>query len=139
MAKKKTVAIVDDDVDILNSVKQILEKNGYNVCPFDNGRDFFRNLNEGNEPALIILDIMMPLMSGWEIHRRLGENPEWRDIPIVFLTSRINDTAEEMYKRYGVKRIKKPFDIKDLIKSIDNIVCNRKKHQKEMKESYQNT
>ena len=75
---------------------------------------------------------MMPTMSGWEVHRRLGENPHWRKIPVVFLTARTNATAEEMYERYGITHIKKPFDINEFKESIKEIVFDKQKYSKLM-------
>ena len=122
MANKKRIMIVDDDKDILTSVRQILESNGYKVYSFDNGRDCLKKLKEGKKPTLMILDIMMPEMSGWEIQRRLTENPKWKRIPIIFLTGRDNETAVNMYKRYGIEWIKKPFDINELKSCIERIL-----------------
>ena len=96
------------------------------------GEPYDIELEEGVKPSLIILDIMMPLMSGWQIHRKLGENPDWKGIPIVFLTGRSTETAIEMCNRYGVQHIKKPFDIKDLKQRIENILFERQKYSKEM-------
>ena len=124
--------IVDDDPDILLSVKQLLEACGYKVYQFDNGRDFLEALNKGKKPSLIILDITMPIMSGWEIRKRLEENPRWKSIPVVFLTGRTNETAEDMYEQYGVDHIKKPFSIKDFIESIERILDSRRKYSRQM-------
>lgn len=132
MANKKRVMIVDDDPDVLVSVKQILEADGYKVYTFDNGHDCLRELDKGKKPTLIILDVMMPLMSGWEIHRRLGENSRWRKIPVVFLTGRTNETAEEMYERYGITRIKKPFSIQEFKERIEEILFDKQKYSKLM-------
>jgi DNA-binding response OmpR family regulator len=136
MANKKRVMIVDDDPDILISIKQILEAEGYKVYTFDNGEDCLKELDEGKKPTLIILDVMMPTMSGWEIHRKLGERSSWRKIPVIFLTARINETAEEMYKRYGVAHIKKPFDIVEFKERIENILFNKQKYSKAMCKCY---
>jgi CheY-like chemotaxis protein len=125
--------IVDDDPDILLSVQQILEASGYKVYTFENGLECIKKLNEGKKPSLIILDVMMPLMSGWEIHRVLGEHPRWKRIPVVFLTGRINDTAKEMYKRYSIEHIKKPFNIKEFKEKIEEILDEREKYAKKMR------
>ena len=128
MANKKRVMIVDDDPDIRLSVKQILENSGYKVYSFENGRECMRALNESKKrPSLIILDIMMPEMSGWEIHRQLDSNPNLCEIPIVFLTGRTNETAKEMYNRYGTEYIKKPFNIKDFKDCINRIIKSKNK------------
>jgi len=133
MANKKRIMVVDDDKDIRKSVKQILEKNGYKVYSFENGRECLKTLKEGKyKPSLIILDIMMPEMSGWEFQRKLDENIELSDIPIVFLTARSTETAQEMYRRYGVDYISKPFDINYLISSIDKITNSKEKSEQKV-------
>ena len=91
--------IVDDDKDILLCVKQILEANGYKVYSFDNGRDFLKALEDGKKPTLVLLDVMMPEMSGWDVCRRLEENLSWNRIPVVFMTARASQTAEDMHER----------------------------------------
>lgn len=132
MANKKRVMIVDDDPDILLSLRQILEKEGYKVYTYEEGAECLEELKKGTKPTLIILDVMMPVMSGWEIHRRLGEHPEWRKIPVVFLTARVNATAEEMYQRYGITYIKKPFDLKEFKERIETILFDKQKYSKLM-------
>jgi len=124
--------IVDDDPDVLISVKKILEAEGYKVYAFNDGHECLRKLKEGKNPTLIILDVVMPIMSGWEIHRRLGENPNWKKIPVIFLTGRITETAEEMYDRYGITYIKKPFDIKEFKKSVEEILYDKQKYSRVM-------
>lgn len=127
MANKKRIVIVDDDPDMRKTVKQLLESSGYKVYSYENGLDCIKNLRQGKyKPTLIILDIMMPLMSGWEIQRRLSENAQWKDIPIIFLTSRTNDTADDMYARYGADFVKKPFDINDLKARIEETINGKK-------------
>ena len=132
LANKKRVMIVDDDPDILKSLKQLLEAEGYKVYTYEDGYECLKGLKEGLNPTLIILDVMMPIMSGWEVHRRLGENPKWKKIPVVFLTARLTETAEEMYQRYGITRIKKPFDIKEFKVRIERILFDKQKYSKLM-------
>jgi len=124
--------IVDDDPDVLVSVKNILESEGYKVYTFEDGYECLQELKEGKKPTLIILDVMMPIISGWEIHRRLGENPNWRKIPVIFLTGRITETAEEMYNRYGITYIKKPFNIQEFKESIKEIIFDKPRYSKVM-------
>jgi len=126
VANKIRVVVVDDNRDILCSVGQILEARGYKVYLFDNGRDCIKYLNETKKPpSLIILDIMMPEISGWEIHRRIQEMKNLSHVPILFLTARSNSTALDMYDRYGVEYIIKPFDVKNLQENIERIITAR--------------
>ena len=132
MTNQKKIMIVDDDPDILFTVKHILEADGYKVFTFENGWDMLRELDKGKKPSLIILDIMMPVISGWELHRKLGENPRWKKIPVVFLTARDTETARQMCERYGIIRIKKPFDINDFKGKVVEVLLNRPKYSKVM-------
>jgi len=119
--KKKKIMIIDDEHDILFSVAQILKLSNYEVTGVESGRECFEILQQGEIPDLIILDIMMPVMSGWEVQRKLEGNMDWKDIPIIFLTARTTPTAEEMCRRLGRDYITKPFDVNDLKKRIDKI------------------
>lgn len=132
MANKKRIMIVDDDKDILLCVKQILEKNGYKVYSFDNGRDFLKVLEDEKKPTLTILYIMMSEMSGWDIRRRLEENPSWNCIPVVFMTARSNETSEQTYERYGIGYIKKPFEVNDFKEIVGSIANSKQKYSKKM-------
>jgi len=117
--------IIDDEHDILFSVSQILELSNYEVTGVESGRECFEILQRGEIPDLIILDIMMPVMSGWEVQRKLNENIDWKDIPVVFLTARTSDVAREMCKRLGTEYIAKPFDTKDLENRIEKVLKNK--------------
>jgi len=126
LANKRRIIVVDDNRDILCSVGQILEAKGYKVYLFEDGQDCLNYLKETKKPpSLIILDTMMPVLSGWEIHRRIQDTEKLNHIPILFLTARSNSTAKDMYDRYGVEYIIKPFNIKDFQENIERIVTSR--------------
>lgn len=123
MANKKRIIIADDEPDILSTLTQIFELEGYKVYSFDNGRDCLWALETWKAPPLLmILDVMMPEMSGWEIHRRLQSKSKWKKIKIVFLTGRTTETAIDMYKKYGIEYIQKPFDLDHLKGRIKDIL-----------------
>jgi len=125
MANKK-IMIIDDDPDILSSIGQVLQSNGHTVISIQDAGECFKRLKKGEKPHLIILDIMMPVMSGWEVQRKLDAHPEWCKIPIIFITGRKNETVKEMGEKYGVDFIEKPFEIKDLEKRIDKVLKTRR-------------
>ncbi len=119
--KKKKILAIDDDPDILVSVGTILEKSGYEVICAEGGRqaiDYLESDDPDMKPDLIILDIMMPIVSGWDVHRELKCNSKWKDIPVIFLTARGTETAKEMAADRGCLYVRKPFDVKDLKKKI---------------------
>ena len=122
MKKKKTIMIVDDDPDTISSVEGILTKSGFEVIGVDNGREFFETLTNGTIPDLVILDIILPVMSGWDIQRKLKRNSNWEGIPIVFLTARTTEAARDMGKRLGDAYIEKPFEIADLKKTVNDVL-----------------
>lgn len=123
---KKKIMIIDDDPDIRSTIEQILESQGHKIISVCDGFKFFNKLRQGEKPNLILLDIMMPAMSGWEIQRRLQANPSWRQIPIIFVTGRTTETSKEMCKKYGIDYIEKPFDINTIKKRVRKALMKKK-------------
>ena len=119
---KPKIMIVDDEHDVLSSVEKVLKSSNYDVISLDSGEKCFDHLKRGEVPDLIVLDIMMPVLSGWEVQRRLERNIDWKDIPIIFLTARTTDAAKEMCKRLGADYVIKPFDINDLKTRIERVL-----------------
>jgi two-component system alkaline phosphatase synthesis response regulator PhoP len=70
---------------------------------------------------------MMPKMNGWEVFDRLRANPEWKNIPIIFLTARTDEFAEHAGALIAEDYIKKPIEIKELKTRIDNVLKRTKK------------
>ena len=118
---KKKIMMVDDEKAIIFSVKVGLEdiNAGYEFIGVNSGEECFHALKRGEIPDLIILDIMMPEMDGWDVFDKLRENSAWSDIPIVFLTARVDDVATNAGKFLAVDYISKPFEINDLKQRID--------------------
>jgi DNA-binding response OmpR family regulator len=121
----KKVMVVDDEEDIRLTVGQILEVSGYEVIPAETGQDCLEKM-ERERPDLVILDIMMPGMSGWDVAARIKENNDWSHIPIVFLTAKGDDMSVGMGGLASVEYIVKPFDVIKLKESIDRILKNKK-------------
>jgi len=130
MALKKII-IVDDEPDIILSVKQFLEKSddGYEIICTDSARQCLDLLNKDQIPDLIILDIMMPEMTGWEFFDTLKENSSWANIPVVFLTAKTDAYSKKFGSISGNDYIKKPFDLKNLKERIDKILKNTSQKQ----------
>ncbi|MBN1860201.1 MAG: response regulator [Candidatus Thermoplasmatota archaeon] len=120
----KTILIVDDYADILVSVKQVLESisDKYHVIGVDSGEKCLQILQENQLPDLILLDIMMPGMSGWDVAARIKEDDRWRDIPIVFLSAKGDDMSTGIGHLTSEDYIVKPFDIMKLKECIDRIL-----------------
>jgi len=120
----KTVFMVDDEPSVRYTVKQGLEALDpeFNVVPVESGEKCFEMLESNLVPDIILLDIMMPGMNGWEIQRRLKEKLEWRSIPIVFLTATGDHTSRKIGRMISEDYIEKPFKISELKQRIDKIL-----------------
>ena len=119
--------VVDDEEDQLFTIKKTLEyaEKEYEVITLNNGNNCLQYLKNNEKPDLILLDIMMPEMTGWELYDKIKENDDWRNIPVVFLTARTDETAEKAGKFFGEDYIEKPFDSEDLIKRINQIITSQ--------------
>ncbi len=123
-ASKGTILVVDDNPDILDIAKTILESNGYGVQTVNNGLDVFSLLEE-QKPDLIILDIMMPHMDGWKVLKQLKGNADYSSIPVILITAKIQQ--ENMVRGYEMGAdyfIPKPFTSAHLI-NITNLLINK--------------
>jgi len=118
----KKIMIVDDNPDILLSIKNGLEvvAGDYEVIGVESGEKCLELL-ETETPDLILLDIMMPEMSGWETFDKLKGNASWGKIPVVFLTARTDRVAKNAGGFLGDDYIEKPFEIAELKRRIDEI------------------
>lgn len=80
------ILVVDDDESTRNSVREILEDDGYRVETASNGQEAIEKLEGGDLPALILLDLMMPVMDGWQFLSHQKTRPTPRHVPIVLLS-----------------------------------------------------
>jgi CheY-like chemotaxis protein len=122
--KKNKVMIVDDNQDIVDMIKNGLENldRSYEVTGATSGKECLQLLKNGNLPDLIILDIMMPEISGWEVFAKIKENKDWRSIPIVFITARADPSTKGFARIPSNDLIEKPFSIIDLKQRIEKIL-----------------
>ena len=119
----KTILVVDDEPDILLTVGQTLEMYGYKVIQAKDGVDCINKLNELDcIPDLVLLDIMMPDLSGWDVAAKIKENPKWQEIPIVFLTAKGDTMSIGMGNLAAEDYIVKPFDVRDLKERVEKIL-----------------
>lgn len=119
MSKNKTILVCDDERDIVDVLNYNLTKEGYNVISAYNGQEALQKVN--SKVDLILLDVMMPQMDGIEVCRRLRENPETRNISIIFLTARNSEIDEiKGLEAGGDDYITKPISIKKLLARINS-------------------
>lgn len=120
---KKKIMIVDDNPDVLFSVKNGLEDidTDFQIQGVDSGEKCLELL-ETESPDLILLDIMMPGMSGWKTFDKIKENNKWNGIPVVFLTARTDKVAKNAGGFLAEDYIEKPFNLEDLHQRIKSAI-----------------
>jgi len=122
------VMVVDDNQAICQAMTIILKKQGLSVCQAENGKIALEHL-ERNKPALILLDLMMPVMDGFEFLEHLRNHEKWYSIPVVILTAKFLTAEEQAYLNQHVETIfQKDFYDKDaLILHIHKLVSDKLK------------
>ncbi len=112
------VLVVDDDADIRTVIRMTLEEDGYRVVAASNGQQALDRIVE-MQPAVVLLDLTMPVMNGWELNGRLKEMG--LAVPVVFMTAAFRARAEaEMHGAAG--HLTKPFDLEDLVHTVERFV-----------------
>jgi two-component system chemotaxis sensor kinase CheA len=122
MANK--IMIVDDDPGVIYTIKNGLESLGanYDIITAENGKECLDLLDDNEVPDLIILDILMPVMSGWETFQKIREKLSSDELPIIFLTARKDQIAKNAGGFLGEDFIEKPFKLPDLKQKIEKIL-----------------
>jgi two-component system alkaline phosphatase synthesis response regulator PhoP len=120
---KKKIMVVDDEENLVELVKTILEREEFEVISANNGQECLNKLKEV-KPALILMDMMMPNMSGRETTEKIRANPKTKNLKIAFLTvARFSEVGKDTLKKMKVlDYITKPFDNNDLVKRVKKLV-----------------
>ncbi len=127
---KTTILIVDDEEDLLDLIEYNLEKEGYEVLKATEGQEGI-DLAHEQDPDLILLDIMMPGMDGFEVCDIIRQDPDLKHKPIIFLTARSDEESEiDGLNKGGDDYIAKPISTKKLLSRI-NAVLRRYKDTRE--------
>jgi twitching motility two-component system response regulator PilH len=106
---KKRILVVDDNRMLAMTAERVLQKQGYETASALNGPEGLQKAQQW-KPDLIILDIVMPGMDGYEVSRQLKRYPDTVDIPIIFLSSKGNTDETEGPPIVGLKEINKAFN-----------------------------
>jgi CheY-like chemotaxis protein len=115
----KTVLLVEDDADIRDSLQDILEDEGFDVIPAANGKQAidFLTLNEPAGADLVILDLFMPMVSGWEVLERMTGDAKLNDIPVLVLSAAATPKPE---RAQGF--VRKPFSLEAFVSRVHGVV-----------------
>ena len=118
--EKKKILIVDDEMDIVETLRFFLEQEGYECITAFDGIEALNKARAEN-PGLILLDIMLPKMNGYKVARLLKFDEKYRHIPIIMLTAKTQDIDRVLGIETGADGyLTKPFDIKNLLNVIKN-------------------
>lgn len=112
---ERSILIVDDDTDLRTGLVELLEHETFAVRSAENGRDALAALQTGPRPSLILLDLMMPVMSGWEFIEAASKDEALASIPIWVMTA-LPPGAPTPDNVFAV--VRKPFDVAALIRAL---------------------
>tara|TARA_B100000212_G_C27220918_1_gene467217 strand:- start:350 stop:718 length:369 start_codon:yes stop_codon:yes gene_type:complete len=115
----KSILIIDDDLSILETVKKILNLKGFKVLTASNGEAGLSMVKNENDIGLILLDLMMPVMDGFEFLESRAQDRELADIPVIVLSAGEDRPNAKNYDIHKV--ISKPFRFNQLLKEIEVI------------------
>lgn len=124
----KKILVVDDEKDQLFVIEQAFKElysDEYEVISAKSGKECLKILQK-QTPDVIVLDLMMPQMNGWEVFDKLKENPKWRSIPVIILTARTDGFAERAGELIAEDYIKKPIDMEEFKSRIDMVLEKKK-------------
>jgi chemosensory pili system protein ChpA (sensor histidine kinase/response regulator) len=117
-----TVMVVDDSITVRKVTARLLERNDMHVIAAKDGIDAVSKLQE-NIPDIMLLDIEMPRMDGFELATHVRNEPRLRDIPIIMITSRTGDKHRQRAMQIGVNRyLGKPFQESELLENIQALL-----------------
>jgi len=113
------VLLVEDDLDVRDTLQDLLESQGLDVIPAANGKQAidFLTLNDPPGADLVILDLMMPLVSGWEVLQVLTADPTLRRIPVIVLSALPISRPDR-----ALEIVRKPFTLEKLVTSIRSVL-----------------
>lgn len=128
MSNQATILIVEDDYNLLQGFREILELQDYNVLAAANGKEGLKIMQDCERPPdLIVSDIMMPLMNGYEFFDAVHSETRWAAIPFIFLTARSDKADIRLGRSMGVDDyLVKPFNAEELLDVLDSRLKRRR-------------
>jgi CheY-like chemotaxis protein len=115
----KTVLVVDDEYDLLTTLIAILEGEGYATEACSDGREALERLGS-ERPDLLLMDVMLPRMSGAEVARVIDDRPELQGIPVVLMTS--VPTGKARWSGHCRAFLQKPFSLSTLLETVEAVI-----------------
>lgn len=120
---KTKILVLDDEESLRLLLCDNLEFEGFETVSAGSGKEAIE-IARKDKPALAVIDIGLPDMDGWEVCRRLKEQPETKDLPVVVLSGSVADQIQVLAKNHGVKHcVAKPYDCTQLVGLLKQIVA----------------
>jgi CheY-like chemotaxis protein len=114
-AQGRAILLIEDDPDIREAIQDVLTDEGYQVVVADTGMQALDRLRAGGPlPDLILLDLMMPVMDGWQFRAEQKRHPAWNAIPVIVLSA-VGNTHEKADSIGALGCLRKPLDIDELL------------------------
>jgi two-component system, OmpR family, response regulator VicR len=122
----KRLAYIEDEVEMIDLVRLILGRHGYTVLGAHGGREGL-DLVRKELPDLVLLDLMMPDMDGWDVYHQIKSEERTRDIPVIVITAKAQDIDKILGLRVAKVEdyISKPFSPQDLIDRVEQVLSSR--------------
>ena len=119
--RTSTILLAEDDLEIRDIVQELLEQRGYDVIPARTGRQAldFLSLDPRSPPDVVILDLMMPIVTGWQVLEAIQHDPALARIPVVILTATSQDRPNG-----AAALLRKPFRIEALLEAVERLDGN---------------
>lgn len=122
MAEKRTILLVDDDIFLVDIMAFTFKQSGFEIIKAHNGKEALEVIDK-ESIDLVLTDIMMPVMDGFELAKNIKENPKIRHLPIIFLTAKSNIEDKNKGFSLGINDyVVKPFNLKDLVSRINKVL-----------------
>jgi CheY-like chemotaxis protein len=116
----KCLLLVEDEESIRSQLRELLEDEGYAVVEAHNGQEALAAMNDGLDPAVVLLDLMMPVMDGWELLERMRCHQRLAKVPVVVASA----VADSEGLPAGVRFLRKPFCVNALLDTVqDQCAC----------------
>lgn len=123
MASSKTVLLAEDEPNIVQSLTFLLERAGFDVCAVGDGRTALAKAIE-DSPAMLILDVMLPELDGYEVLRILRDDARSKDLPVLMLTAKSQREDRETAIDYGADMfMTKPFANSEIIAAVERLTA----------------
>lgn len=122
----KKIALIEDDEPLLQMYKDALVRGGFDVVSANDGQEGFVLINK-EKPDLILLDLMMPRMNGFEVMKKMKNDPEINQIPIIILTNypEVNNVARAVQLGAKEYRLKTDFTPDQIVEKVKKILENK--------------